>query len=132
MLGLTGWIAALWRAAFALLGLVVVWRGFRRPRGGVVPGAAMRLASFGAASLLAAPYAMHYDGALLAPAAAVMAVESLEETGWAMRLLALCVVCEITTPYLGFLCLLAFTGCVFIRARSSPPLPATATALQPL
>lgn len=130
LLGLTGWIAALWRATFALIGLAVVWRGFRAARGGIVPGAAPRLASLGAGTLLAAPYAMHYDGALLAPAAAVMAVESLEAPGWAMRLLALCVVCEITTPYVGFLCLLAFTGFTFISARSSPPLMTTAPALE--
>ena len=46
------------------------------------------MAALSTGTLLAAPYAMHYDGAFLVPAAAVMAVESLQARSWILRLLA--------------------------------------------
>jgi hypothetical protein len=119
LLGLTGVVSAVWRGAFALLGIAVVWRAFRTTQ-----GAAHRLACLAAGTLLATPYAMHYDGALLVPAAVVLAMEAIETPAWALRLLALCVVFMITTPYLGFVCLLAFTVFVVIRA----PAPALKAA----
>jgi hypothetical protein len=102
-LGLAGPIATLWRAAFALIGAGLVWRAFQRPN-----LAQVRIAALAAGSLLAAPYAMHYDGALLVPAAVTMAVDGLEAGGWIIRLLALCAVCEVTTPGVGLLAILAF------------------------
>jgi len=115
LLGLTGVVATVWRAVFALAGLAVVWRAFRS-----APGAAHRLASLAAGTLLATPYAMHYDGALLVPAAVVLAVEAIETPAWALRLVAFCFVCEVTTPYAGFLCVLAYTALVVLNARSAP------------
>ena len=66
------------------------------------------------------PYAMHYDGALLAPAAVVLLVEGLEAPDWTLRLLAFCVVCEVTTPYMGLPCLAAFTLFTVVRGQGLP------------
>jgi hypothetical protein len=114
-LGVTGVAATIWRAAFALFGIVLVWLAFRR-RG----DASSRLAALAAGSLLAAPYAMHYDGALLAPAAAVMAVQSLEQRGWIWRLLALCAVCEVILAYLGLPMVVAFAVLSSFRLQARP------------
>ena len=74
--------------------------------------------------MLATPYAMHYDGALLVPAAVVLVLEPIEAPAWALRLLALCVVLMVTTPYLGLVCLLAFTVFGVIRAPAPTLAPA--------
>lgn len=119
LLGLTGLAANLWRAAFGLLGVVLVWRAFRQP--GRTPA---RMLALAAGSLLAAPYAMHYDGALLVPAVVIMAVDGIEESGWMLRMLALCAVCEVTTVGFGLLAILACAGLSSLRT----PAPRMATA----
>jgi hypothetical protein len=108
LLGLTGWIATLWRAFFALIGIGFVWWAFARKD----PGAP-RLAALAAGSLLAAPYAMHYDGALLVPAAVALAIPADAHEGWTLRFAALVVVCGVTAPSLGFAAVLAFAVLVW-------------------
>ncbi len=117
-LGLTGMAAGLWRATFALLGVGLVWRAFSQP--GRVSS---RMSALAAGSLLAAPYAMHYDGTLLVPAAVVMAVDGVEEGGWMIRMFALCALCEVTTAGFGLLAILACAGVGSLRP-SSPRLAA--------
>ncbi len=101
-LGLTGAAALAWRAAFALIGLGLVWRVFAKDR-----DPATRLAALGAGSLLCAPYAMHYDGTLLVIPAVVLALR-LDGPGWLRRLVALCAVCEVTVPDLGLAAVTTF------------------------
>jgi arabinofuranan 3-O-arabinosyltransferase len=122
-LGLTGIVATAWRAAFALFGVAVVWRAFTRKT-----AAAPRLAALSAGSLLAAPYAMHYDGTLLVAAAVVMAVESLEERDWIVRVLALGAVVEVTSAYIGLAMLLAFAVLSSLR---TPRASAAEARLEP-
>jgi hypothetical protein len=112
-LGLTGAAALAWRAAFGLFGLGLVWRVFATDR-----DPAKRLAVLGAGSLMAAPYAMHYDGTLLVIPAVVLALR-LDAPGWLRRLLALCAVCEVTTPDLGLTAVAAFAvlACWELRPR---------------
>jgi hypothetical protein len=114
-LGLGGPLAIAWRVGFLAIGVVMVWRAFRR-RG----EASRQLAALSAGNLLAAPYAMHYDGSLLVPAAVVMAVDSLSQRGWVWRVLALCAVCEVTTAYLGLPIVLLFAALSSLPDRSSP------------
>jgi hypothetical protein len=101
-LGLTGAAALVWRAGFALFGLGLVWRVFAARR-----DPATRLAALGAGSLMAAPYAMHYDGALLVIPAVVLALR-LDGPGWLRRMIAFCAVCEVTVPDLGLAAVTAF------------------------
>lgn len=115
LLGLSGPAVALWRAVFAVVGVVIVWRGFAAAK-----AAPARLASLAVGTLLATPYAMHYDGVLMAPAAVVIAARDVEAPGWVMRLLALGFVCEAASPYIGFLCLLAYAGLTVWQSRSLP------------
>jgi hypothetical protein len=114
-LGLTRPVATLWRVAFLAVGVVLVWRAFRRR--GDLP---RQLAALSAGGLLAAPYAMHYDGSLLVPAAVVMAVDSLGQRDWIWRVLALCAVCEVTTAYLGLPIVLLFAALSSLQPRSVP------------
>lgn len=115
LLGLSGAPATFWRVGFALIGVVLVWRAFRRPG-----DTAARLAALAAGSLLAAPYAMHYDGTLLAPAAVVMAVDGLGRRGWIWWLLGLCAVCEVTAPHVGPVMVLAFALLASLGAGARP------------
>jgi hypothetical protein len=102
-MGLTGFAGGLWRVAFAIFGVAVVWRAFAR-RG----AATVRLAALAAGSLLVTPYALDYDGALMVPAAVALAVERVEAPGWIAAMLALCAVSEVTTPEIGLVCVVAF------------------------
>jgi hypothetical protein len=108
LLGLTGWLSTLWRAAFALIAVAFVWKAFARREAG-----ALRLAALAAGTLLAAPYAMHYDGALLAPAAVALAIAEDAQDGWMVRFAALIAVCAVTAPGLGSVAVLAFAGLVW-------------------
>jgi hypothetical protein len=103
-LGLSGPAALIWRAGFGLFGALLVWRAFRASR-----DPAIRLAALGAGSLMAAPYAMHYDGVLLVIPAVALAVR-LEVPGWLRALAAFAAVSEVTTPDVGFLAVVAFAG----------------------
>lgn len=101
-LGLPDPAAAVCRGAFALVGLLLVWRVFAR-----TSDPATRLAALGAGSLMAAPYAMSYDGTLLAAPAVALALR-LDGPGWLRRMLALCAICEVTFPDLGLAAVAGF------------------------
>lgn len=107
-LGLAGPAAMVWRAAFALGGGALVWRAFARK-----VDVATRLAALAAGSLLAAPYAMHYDGALLVAAAVALVIAAEAQKGWMLRLTAFVFVCGVTAPGLGFLAVVAFAVLVW-------------------
>jgi hypothetical protein len=126
LLGLTGLAATLWRVVFGLIGVALVWRAFAKGRDF---GTAARLAALSAGSLLAAPYAMNYDGTLLVAAAVAMVLESLEERNWVLRLLALCAVCKVTTAYIGLPVVIAFA--VLASVRAQPPLAQPDPRLSP-
>ena len=119
-LGLSGAALTVWRAAFALFALAAVWWAFRRQE-----SSARRLGALMGGGLLITPYAMHYDGSLLIPAAAVMAVSAVGEAGWLLRLVALGAACEVTTPYLGALLVTAFV----LLSGIDPPAPRVAAPL---
>ncbi len=122
LLGLTGLAGLAWRAAFGLFGLGLVWRTFRK-----TDDTAVRLAALTAGSLLATPYAMPYDAAILIPAALAIAVSRLSAPGWIPAMLALCAVSEVTTPGVGLVCVAGFgllsvvDPAVFERRPSAAP-----------
>lgn len=76
-IGLSGWAAIAWMLGFAGAGAVMVWMAFRRER-----PACSRLAALSAGCLLATPYALNYDAALLAPVAAVMVALARTPRAW--------------------------------------------------
>jgi hypothetical protein len=111
-LGLQGLPAVLIAAAFALGGAWLTWRTFRRP---VDP--ARRVAALAVGSLIAAPYAMCYDAALIAPAATAIAIAGLQRGRIVLPLLALGAAFEVTAPNLGLPALLAFAALVMVEWR---------------
>jgi hypothetical protein len=122
LLGLGGAAALAWRAAFALLGAALAWSAFARRA-----DAPTRLAALAAGSLLIAPYAMHYDGAMLVPAAVAIAVARIETRGWAAGFLGLIAVCMVTTPDLGLVAVVAFallSSGFTLRSAALRPSPA--------
>jgi len=102
-LGLEGAAAIAWRVVFALFAAALVWRAFARST-----DPALRLAALLGGGLLVVPYAMHYDGALLVPAAVALASQRLGEPRWLLRLLALLAACEVTAPHIGAIAVVAF------------------------
>ncbi len=121
-LGLTGAASLAWRAAFALAGVALVWRAWSRPM-----DSARRLAVLLAGGLLVAPYALVYDAAILAPAAAVMAVGALAASDRTLRLVALAAISAVATPYLGAAAVLAFVVLASLDAPA-PRVSAVASA----
>lgn len=122
LLGLGGPAALAWRAVFALVGAVLAWSAFARKA-----DPPTRLAALAAGSLLIAPYAMHYDGAMLVPAAVAIAVGRMETQRWALGFLGLIAVCEVTTPDLGLLAVVAFallSSGLPLRSGAPRPVPA--------
>jgi hypothetical protein len=122
LLGLGGPATLVWRAAFALAGAALAWSAFARRA-----DAPTRLAALAAGSLLIAPYAMHYDGTMLVPAAVAIAVTRIETRGWAVGFLGLIAVCEVTTPNLGLVAVAAFallSSGISLRSPAPRPVPA--------
>lgn len=122
LLGLNGPAALVWRGAFALVGVGLAWSAFARRA-----DTPTRLAALTAGSLLVAPYAMHYDGAMLVPAAVALAVGRVETRGWAVGVVGLIAVCEVPTPGLGLLAVVAFallSSGITLRLGAPRPVPA--------
>jgi hypothetical protein len=93
-----------WRAVFALGAAVMVWMVFRR-----TTDPARRLAALLGGGLFVTPYAMHYDAALLAPAAALMLTNRPRPGPWIAALIAGAVLCCAAIPYWGAAAVTAFT-----------------------
>ena len=93
-----------WRAVFALGAAVMAWMVFRR-----TSDPARRLAALLGGGLFVTPYAMHYDAALLAPAAALMLTHRPRPGPWIAALIAGAVLCCAAIPYWGAAAVTAFT-----------------------
>lgn len=93
-----------WRAAFALGAAAMAWMVFRRT---VDP--ARRLAALLGGGLFVTPYAMHYDAALLAPAAALMITHRTAPGPWVLAVAAGAVLCCAAIPNWGAAAVTAFT-----------------------
>lgn len=93
-----------WRAAFALGAAVIVWMVFRR-----TADPARRIAALLGGGLFVTPYAMHYDAALLAPAAALMLTHRPRPGQWILAAIAGAVLCCAAIPNWGAAAVTAFT-----------------------
>ena len=104
-LGLNGWPLTTLRIAFAITGATLAAGVFRMKNA----SSASRLVALVGGSLLAAPYAMNYETALLAPAAALAVCDSP-----ALRGLALAVVAYLALALAGLPNVGAFAFPVFL------------------
>jgi hypothetical protein len=92
-----------WRLGFAVGALVMVWHVFRKTE-----DPARRLTALLGGSLFVTPYAMHYDAALLAPAAALMLTHRASPGAWIAALVAGALLCCAAIPYVGAAAVTAF------------------------
>lgn len=95
-LGLKGAALIAWRVGFAALGLGLAGWVFRASQ-----DPARRLVALLGGALYVTPYAMHYDAALLAPAAALMLVGRTRSWPWLAALAGAAVLCLAAWPRWG-------------------------------
>jgi hypothetical protein len=96
--GVSGPLLLLCSGLFALGGAVIAWRGFSR-RADADP--ARRLSALLGGGMLATPYAMHYDAALLALPAAMLVLRPHPRLTWLVAVLAYMLLAWAVVPYLG-------------------------------
>jgi hypothetical protein len=87
---------ATWRLAFGAGALVMVWHVFRKTE-----DPARRITALLGGGLFITPYAMHYDAALLAPAAALILTQRPRPGAWAAAAIAGAVLCCAAIPHWG-------------------------------
>ena len=105
---------ATWRLLFGIGGAVMAWRVFRR-----TDDPARRLTALLGGSLFITPYAMHYDAALLAPAAALMLTHRSRPGGWTFALLASALLCCAAIPHWGAAAVTAFVLLVALTPEAA-------------
>ena len=93
-----------WRLVFGVGATVMVWMVFAR-----TADPARRLAALLGGGLFVTPYAMHYDAALLAPAAALMLTHRTAPGAWILAFVAGAVLCCAAIPLWGAAAVTAFT-----------------------
>ncbi len=92
-----------WRLGFGAAGIALAWLVFRRTE-----DPARRLVALLGGGLLISPYAMHYDAALLAPAAALMLTHRAAPRAWILALGAGALLCCAAIPHWGAAAVTAF------------------------
>jgi hypothetical protein len=85
-----------WRVAFGIGAVLMVWMVFRRTQ-----DPARRLAALFGGALFITPYAMHYDAALLAPAAALMLTHRPRPGDWIAAVAAFALLSCAAIPHWG-------------------------------
>jgi hypothetical protein len=93
-----------WRLAFGAGAVAMVAWVFR-----TTDDLARRVAALLGGSLFITPYAMHYDAALVAPAAAIMLARRPSPGAWIAALIASVVLCFASQPHWGAAAVTAFT-----------------------
>lgn len=91
-----GWARLALQAVLALVAVALVWRTFRKTEELV-----HRLFALLGGGLLAAPYAMHYEAALLAPAAMLLVLGRIETPRWSLALATFLLLAATGFPYWG-------------------------------
>jgi len=87
---------ATWRLGFAIGAVAIVWTVFRKTE-----DPARRLTALFGGALFVTPYAMHYDAALLAPAAALMLTRRSQPGDWLVAIGASALLCCAAIPHWG-------------------------------
>jgi hypothetical protein len=93
-----------WRLMFGVGAAVMAWMVFQR-----TSDPARRLAALLGGGLFVTPYAMHYDAALLVPAAALMLTHRTQPGPWIAAAVAGAVLCCAAIPHWGAAAVTAFT-----------------------
>jgi hypothetical protein len=123
-LRLDGPTTDIWRVAFGVGALAKVWFVFRKTE-----DPARRLAALFGGSLFITPYAMHYDAALLAPAAALILTRRPQPGAWLYALFAAALLCCAAIPHWGAAGVIAFTLIVALTPETALTRPWPALAM---
>jgi Glycosyltransferase family 87 len=102
-MGLDPGALATWRLGFGLGAIAIVWTVFRKTE-----DPARRLTALFGGAIFVTPYAMHYDAALLAPAAALMLTHRPQPGDWIVALGASALLCCAAIPHWGAAAVTAF------------------------
>ena len=102
---------AVWRLGFAIGAIAIVWFVFRKTE-----DPARRLTALFGGAIFVTPYAMHYDAALLAPAAALMLTHRAQPGDWLVAIGASALLCCAAIPHWG-----AAAVTLFVLAVSLTP-----------
>ena len=113
-IGLDPGAQAAWRLAFAIGGGVIVWKVFRKTE-----DPARRLTALFGGALFISPYAMHYDAALLAPAATLMLTHRAAPRAWLFALGAGALLCCAALPHWGAAAVTAFVLVVALTPETA-------------
>lgn len=118
----------IWRLAFGVGALVMAWSVFR-----ATDDPARRLTALLGGGLFITPYAMHYDAALLAPAAAMILTQRTAPGPWFAALAASFMLCCGAIPHWGAAGVTGFVLIVALvpeSAFSGRPAPAPRLAVE--
>jgi hypothetical protein len=118
-LGLDPGALDVWRLSFGVGGIAMAWTVFRKTE-----DPARRLVALLGGGLFISPYAMHYDAALLAPAAALMLTHRAAPRAWVMALFAGALLCCAAIPHWGAAAVTAFVILVALTREDASFRPA--------
>ena len=103
-----------WRLGFAVGAIAIVWHVFRKTE-----DPARRLTALLGGGLFVTPYAMHYDAALLAPAAALMLTHRRQPGDWMVAIGASALLCCAAIPQWGAAAVTAFVLLVALMPETA-------------
>jgi hypothetical protein len=115
-MGLDREATGLWRFGFFAGALAMVWNVFRKSE-----DPARRLTALLGGGLFVSPYAMHYDAALLAPAAALMLTHRSAPGAWISALAMGALLCCAAIPHWGAAAVTAFVILVALTREGAMP-----------
>jgi hypothetical protein len=95
-LGVHGLMLTVIRLLCVTIAGILTWRAFSSTRDPVA-----RVAALLGGGLLAAPYAMHYDGGLLAPAVGAAAARGIDGPSWMPSLFGMVLLMGVAVPHMG-------------------------------
>jgi hypothetical protein len=105
---------AVWRLGFAIGAVAIVWFVFRKTE-----DPARRLTALLGGAIFVTPYAMHYDAALLAPAAALMLTHRAQPGDWLVAVGASALLCCAAIPHWGAAAVTAFVLAVSLTPQNA-------------
>lgn len=113
-MGLDPGALATWRLGFGVGAIAIVWTVFRNTE-----DLARRLTALFGGAILITPYAMHYDAALLAPAAALMLTHRSQPGDWMVAMGASALLCCAAIPHWGAAAVTAFILVVSLTPQAA-------------
>jgi hypothetical protein len=113
-MGLDPGALATWRLGFGVGAVAIVWTVFRNTE-----DPARRLTALFGGAIFITPYAMHYEAALLAPAAVLMLTHRSRPGDWMVAMAASALLCCAAIPHWGAAAVTAFVLVVSLTPQAA-------------